>query len=65
MQLSSSTGSRKCAHGPCNCMVSSTERYCSDYCEMQVSAPRQDTAGSAGCGCGHAECNEPPRDPRG
>ena len=65
MQTSSSAGSRKCAHVPCNCMVAATEQFCSDHCETHSRAHKQDGAGTEGCGCGHDECSEPPRDARG
>ena len=64
MQTSAAEGTRKCAHAPCNCVVPPAERYCSDHCESHGHAHKQDGA-PGGCGCGHAECGEPPRDVRG
>jgi hypothetical protein len=64
MQTSASLGTRKCAYTPCHCMVPPAEHYCSDHCESHVHAHKQD-GGLSGCACGHAECEEPPRDVRG
>jgi hypothetical protein len=61
MQTASAAGGRKCAHMACNCMVSTTEQFCSDHCETHSMAHKQDSADVGGCGCGHDECGEPTR----
>ena len=40
---------RKCAHPGCQCLVSETTEYCSDYCKL--------TGEDEYCGCAHTSCN--------
>jgi hypothetical protein len=42
----------KCAHGPCRCMVPSTQEYCSDYCSDADDVEKAEVQ----CGCGHDHC---------
>jgi hypothetical protein len=43
---------RKCAHDQCKCEVSSTERFCSDYCKDAAEIEEVELQ----CACGHAPC---------
>jgi hypothetical protein len=44
---------RKCAHPPCQCEITSGEKYCSEICK---DAGSQET--EIACECGHAPCDE-------
>ena len=46
--------SHECEHDACNCIIDSTDAFCSPYCEG-----RSDTGEGAPCGCGHAGCENP------
>jgi hypothetical protein len=43
---------RKCAHGPCRCLVPSTQEYCSDYCSDADDVENAEIH----CGCDHLHC---------
>ena len=43
---------RKCAHEPCECVVSSTQDYCSVYCSEADNVEKTETE----CHCGHDAC---------
>lgn len=50
---------QKCGHEDCQCMVSSDEQYCSDYCSTMATddhAAADKSAGEHGCNCGHEDC---------
>ena len=42
-----------CEHGPCNCMATEDEDYCSTYCENAASTGGTEIR----CGCGHSGCS--------
>jgi hypothetical protein len=42
----------KCANEPCECLVPSTEEYCSAYCSEADDIDGTDLI----CGCGHSNC---------
>ena len=41
---------RKCPHGPCECMISPEQRYCSIHCSAAENADENE------CDCGHLNC---------
>jgi hypothetical protein len=43
---------RKCAHGPCQCLVPLTQEYCSTYCSDADDVDNTELH----CDCGHGEC---------
>jgi hypothetical protein len=43
---------RKCAHEPCECVVSSPEDYCCAYCSEADNVEETDVE----CHCGHDVC---------
>jgi hypothetical protein len=42
----------KCAHGPCTCMASGDEDYCSSACENAAAVGGTEIR----CSCGHPDC---------
>jgi hypothetical protein len=47
----------KCAHKPCECMISSDQEYCSESCRYNDN--RQGSRGAEEeCDCGHKACAE-------
>jgi hypothetical protein len=42
----------KCAYEQCQCQISSTQEYCSDYCEAADDVEE----GELQCDCTHASC---------
>jgi hypothetical protein len=43
---------RQCAHEQCKCKVSSTDRFCSDYCKDAAEIEEIELQ----CACGHPPC---------
>ena len=43
--------SKKCAHGPCSCVVPEGKKYCSQMCEDSKGVT------SIKCDCKHAGCS--------
>ena len=53
-----------CAHDLCTCIVSESNGYCSEHCQMSADAGEIGTPGvteeggvAAECGCGHPACD--------
>jgi hypothetical protein len=45
-------GMRKCSHEPCQCLVPSTQEYCSAYCSVADDVDNTEFQ----CDCGHGKC---------
>jgi hypothetical protein len=45
------SGPKKCAHGPCSCIVPDGKRFCSQICEDSVNTT------SIRCDCRHEGCD--------
>ena len=43
---------RKCAHEQCKCQVSSTEKFCSEYCKDAAEIEEVELQ----CACEHSPC---------
>jgi len=43
---------RKCAHGPCICMVYPEQEYCSRHCSRAANTEKTEEK----CDCGHLNC---------
>lgn len=43
---------RKCAHGPCICMVYLEQEYCSRHCSRDSNTEKTEEK----CDCGHLNC---------